>query len=288
MKQKAISIFLLIFLISCNSDVISQIEDGFIFVEGNLHDSEEAYRVSGFYISPFETTIGEWEEFTQETNREFDLRQLNRNQSVNPSADLSKIFTAELPIYHVSWYEAVEYANWRSRIMGLEEAYEISIQGEETTVIWDKDASGYRLPTEAEWEYAANGGSTISEYTYSGSSNIENVAWSYDNTIGIPKPVGKLNPNDLGIFDMSGNVNEWCWDFFDTTFQPNFNELNPTGPEVGYAPGYFERESFQESARVAKGGDFVSFPEWCAINFRAGLPARFRSTVGIRLVRNAE
>jgi formylglycine-generating enzyme required for sulfatase activity len=288
MKKQTLLPLLLMTLLSCSNDLASQVDDGFIFVEGNFDSSEVEYRVEDLYVSPFETTIGEWEEFIQETNRDFDLRQLNRNQSVNPSADLSKIFTAELPIYYISWYEAVEYANWRSRIMGLEEAYEISIQGDESTVIWDKDASGYRLPTEAEWEYAANGGKASLTFIYPGSNDIDQVAWYGDNSGRFPKPVGLLNPNQLGIFDMAGNVNEWCWDFFDTTYQPNFNELNPTGPEVGYAPGYFERESFQESARVVKGGFYLSFPEWCAINFRAGLPARFKSTVGIRLVRNAE
>lgn len=117
------------------------------------------------------------------------------------------------PVIDVSWYEAVEYCNWRSQQEGRSPAYTIS----GTDVNCDWSANGYRLPTEAEWEYAAKGGplanSLAFDSVYAGSANLDQVAWHSGNSGNMPHPVGLKAPNSLGLYDMSGNVLQWCWDW---------------------------------------------------------------------------
>ena len=91
--------------------------------------------------------------------------------------------------------------------------------------------SGYRLPSEAEWEYAARGGNQSLGYTYSGSNTADDVAWSKDNSRGSVHKVGTKNPNELGLNDMSGNVREWCWDW-DSEYS-EVAKMDPRGPDTG-------------------------------------------------------
>ena len=167
----------------------------------------------------------------------------------------------------------VEMVSWND-IVGISGAY-MDINGtryyEDGYVYKLNQLTGkrYRLPTESEWEYAARGGSKSKGYTYSGSDNIDDVAWySGNNTPSGTKPVGTKAPNELGIYDMTGNVWEWCSDWYgDYTATA---KTNPTGPESGHV-------------RVFRGNSFSNSAIF--VVFRGFLPLNYRYfDVGVRLV----
>jgi|GEM_PF-3390432 len=151
-------------------------------------DSDEkpvhSVTVGSFYMGTYEITQGIYEQV------------MGRNPS--------KFKGARLPVEQVSWYDAVAFANALSRRDGLQEVY--TINGESVSCDWGK--RGYRLPTEAEWEYAARGGSKSQGYMYSGSNMVGDVAWYWDNSGSKTHDTGSKNANELGLYDMSGNVRE--------------------------------------------------------------------------------
>jgi len=133
----------------------------------------------------------------------------------------------------------------------------------------------YRLPTEAEWEYAARGGKHHSPYLYAGSNKLKEVGWYNENSYNETKPVGLKDPNELGLYDMSGNVYEWCSDWFDEKYYESCHKkgavLNPCGPEEGVY-------------RVVRGGGYFDGARHCRVSYRdRGEPGNRIVNFGFRL-----
>ena len=174
-----------------------------------------------------------------------------------------------LPVENVSWFDAVEYCNRRSQREGLTSAYTISGSGNNRTVTWNRNANGYRLPTEAEWEYACRAGTTTA---YNTGVSINTNQANFNNTLGRTTPVGNYPANRWGLYDMHGNVSEWCWDWFG--MYASGVQTNPTGAVSG-------------SFRVLRGGSWRIGGSILRSAYRVnyGLPGGRDDVVGLRLVR---
>jgi len=162
-------------------------------------------------------TFGEYDVFCSDTNRQLPLDQgWGRGRR---------------PVVNVTWLEAIKFCNWKSTREGLPEAYaedgrligiETKLDGARTQKLaltskrlrYDElwNVLGYRLPSDIEWEFAAKGGTRPGEFQFVGSNEVDEVAWYKDNTTYASKEVGQKKPNELGLFDMAGNVYEYCTD----------------------------------------------------------------------------
>ncbi|MDZ4121873.1 MAG: chitobiase/beta-hexosaminidase C-terminal domain-containing protein [Candidatus Cloacimonadaceae bacterium] len=196
------------------------------------------------------------------------------------------------PVERVSWFSAIEFCNRRSILEGLTPCYSYgsfgtnpsdwpsgwnSVSANHTNVGCNWTANGYRLPTEMEWMFAAKGGNQSQNYTYSGSNDIDAVAWyiwnSNTGTGRATHTVGGKNPNELGTFDMSGNVFEWVWDIYGT--YTSGNQTNPTGPVSG-------------TNRVLRGGSWEHYASDCWVYKRKYLSAiTIDNNYGFRCVRTS-
>lgn len=212
--------------------------------------------IRSFFIGKYAVTFAEYDAFCDATGRE------------KPSDQ--GWGRGDRPVINVTWYDAVEYCNWRSKKDGLKPAY----KSKGMDVSCDFGASGYRLPTEAEWEYAAKGGNRSMEYKYSGSNEIDAVAWYIANSGDMTHPVGQKQPNELGIYDMSGNVYNWCWDWYDVKYYQYSDTNNPTGPQSG---GFRVARGSCYGGKVKNERSVVRF---CVPPFVPG------PILGFRLVRN--
>ena len=185
--------------------------------------------------------------------------------------------------YYIGKYEVTQ-AQWIA-VMGTNPSTFIGDNNPVDNVSWDdvqefiiklneKTGKMFRLPTEAEWEYAARGGNQSKGYKYSGSDNIDEVAWYEDNSNSKTHPVGQKAPNELGIYDMSGNVCERCGDWYGS--YSSSSQTNPTGPSSG-------------SSRVLRGGIWFGIARYCRVSYRSySYPVSRDFTCGFRLVLEAE
>jgi len=246
--------------------------------------------VKSFYIGKYEVTQKEWYEIMGTT-----LRQQREMAIKNAYYNVYIVEGNNYPMYIMNWYEAVEYCNKLSQKEGLTPAYTIDKTQSDPNntnpsaptknndpfyddvrwlVTWNQNADGYRLPTEAEWEFAAKGGTRDTKTAYSGSNSVGYVAWYDGNTNGSGmKPVGRKAANSLGIHDMSGNVWEWCWDWYGD--YSNEAQTDPIGPLSG-------------ASRVIRGGSWVNEAALIRLAYRENIPPLFRGNgLGFRVVRNA-
>ncbi|MEO1259581.1 MAG: SUMF1/EgtB/PvdO family nonheme iron enzyme [Bacteroidota bacterium] len=217
--------------------------------------------LSDFYMHKNEVTVEDFSQFVAATNYRTDAEKegssyiVDRSkwvvkQGINWRHDTEgKIRPASEfnhPVVHVSWNDAVAYCNWRSNKDGLQKVYAIS--GSNVTANWN--ANGYRLPTEAEWEFAAR--SRGGNDKWAGTSSEKSLSMYCNSSLDDSKgkdvfehtaPVGSFLPNGIGLYDMSGNVWEWCWDWKD--YYPSTSQTNPHGPDTG-------------SNRVSRGGSWYN------------------------------
>jgi len=251
--------------------------EGGTFLMGYCHDGGGLWcgsparevTVSGFYMDRFPVTQGEWRDVMGTRPSYFTGERDSRGNQVTGAN------WRNLPVESVSWFDAVEFANAMSLRAGLTPAYAISGTGSSRVVSWNRAANGYRLPTEAEWEFAARGGIVCQgNFVFSGSNTAGEVAWYLGNSGGRTREVGTLRPNALGLYDMSGNVWEWVWDWFG--FYPNEAQTDPAGASSG-------------SYRVLRGGCWINSAALVRSNRRhAFMPSDRDTFIGFRLVRPAD
>lgn len=209
--------------------------------------------LNSFYISRYEVTQAEW------------------NKKMTP-ANVSTVGD-KLPVDNVSWMNVILYCNAISKSDGLEAAYILDYSGRTPKVSCDFNANGWRLPTEAEWEFAAKAGAL---FDYSGSDDPNDVAWFRENSAARIRAPGGKQANANGLYDMSGNVSEWCWDWYDASYTRSIQQfINPSGPSSG-------------TQRVIRGGNVMN-GEGRNLNIiyrEKANPDRGIPYVGFRLVRS--
>ncbi|MEL7192946.1 MAG: formylglycine-generating enzyme family protein [Bacteroidota bacterium] len=181
---------------------------------------------------------------------------------------------SDRPVEHVTWYDVVRFCNALSKATSCDPYYEII--GDDVRV---NGGNGYRLPSEAEWEYAARGGKygIGEDFRYAGSDWLSSVGWYDANSQGRTWPVGMKLPNALGLCDMSGNVREWCWDWYSASYYEELHASgmshDPIGPESG-------------TSRVVRGGSWILNDDFCRVASRSDShPDVDFSNVGFRVCR---
>ena len=178
------------------------------------------------------------------------------------------------PVEQMRWSDGVRYCNARSKAEGLEPCYDLQT--------WECNfqANGYRLPTEAEWEYACRAGTTTAYHFGNDPSKLSEYAWFDKNSQGKPQPVGQKPPNAWGLYDMHGNVWEWCNDFYQVDYYQQSPKEDPRGPKTG-------------DTKVVRGGAWKFSDETCRSAYRYNENPGYADVCfgydiyGFRCVRNA-
>ena len=253
--------------------------DGGSFTMGNAYPDETTYEseipahkatVRSFRMARCPVTVGEWMEFAE-------------SEGEPDAIEAFRDYAQSIPVHSVCWYDAIRYCNWLSRKDGLQECYRVdshyvderNLNTEDELkwkVEWDSSANGYRLPTEAEWEFAARGGIESDRLAYAGSDSLSEVAWFFENSGNMPHPVGTKRPNKLGFCDMNGNVWEWCWDWYGAY------SAAETVDSVGADSG---------TDRVLRGQAWNCVEKICRITVRSGDDPSYRNLYyGIRIASN--
>ena len=255
--KKTILILSVIFLIfaGCTKDDV--FHEGDVFVYG-VPEEPEQLTVNGVSFTMIAVGGGTFKMGAQSTDSSGDNYDSDAYSSESPvhSVTLSSYYIGETEVTQELW-EAV---------MGSNPSYFRGSQRPVEKVSWNDcqefikklnklTGKNFRLPTEAEWEYAARGGNKSQGYKYSGSNTIDNVAWYTSNSGSKTHDVKTKQANELGIYDMSGNVYEWCQDWYDSNYYSSSPETNPTGPTSG-------------SYRVLRGGGWGYSARGCRVSNR--------------------
>ena len=261
----------------------ADVKDGFVLIQAGSFqmgspdsenwrggdETQHQVSVSSFYMDPYESTQAEY------------VKLMGDNPSMFSGDDF--------PVENISWLDAVRFANAKSEEAGLTPVYTIADDG----VTWDRSADGYRLPTEAEWEYACRAGTTTpfntekslsaEEANFYGHYPYEIEENYFDDSVLEAKPgeyrqttvaVGGFEPNAWGLYDMHGNVNEWCWDYYGSYDTDDSD--NPTGAASG-------------TRHIYRGGGWNDFAKNMRSAYRAAGQEDMQSfNLGVRLVRNAD
>lgn len=291
---------------------ISVLTNNLVRIEGGEFDMGDTFgdgrsdekpvhkvKINTFYLGRNEVSLGEFRQFINATGYETDADKIGKCWVVTDSGSWEEKDDVNWrcdtegkqrpsdeenhPVIHVSWNDAIAYCNWLSQQEGLKEVYTIS----ESNVTADWEANGYRLPTEAEWEYAARSLGKKYKYAWGNGDPNGNIAdetaktkyssWTiwegYRDGYVHTSPVGTFPQGDLGLNDMTGNVWEWCWDWFGSSYYQDSSEDNPKGPSSG-------------SDRVLRGGCwFFNSVYVRAANRSYDMPTVSDNDIGFRLSR---
>ncbi|MCX7024582.1 MAG: SUMF1/EgtB/PvdO family nonheme iron enzyme [Spirochaetes bacterium] len=253
--------------------------EGSLFTMGSNRGRKDEYpehlvRLDDYFLSAYELTVGEFAAFAADSGYRTERERENEQFKEKAFAWNSGVFAEDpdLPAIGISHTDAARYCNWASRRDGLEECYIFDETGVATC---DFSKDGYRLPTEAEWEYAARGGRDDPGAIFAGGDRLQDLGWYSGNSGYRSHPVGGLAPNGLGLYDLSGNALELCEDWYAEDAYANAPGHNPRGPGTG-------RE------HVIRGGCWAADEGYAQVRIRQE-PSywRMQPVIGFRLARNA-